>query len=401
MKFYSIRPLAFLFIVLLNNMMYSQWQQQTSPTGSKLEALYFIDANVGFTSSSFVSQMYKTTNGGQTWSAIGNYPSRDIHFVDATNGFASSAAGSPNGTMKKTTNGGTTWSQITPPNSSAYLGVYATSASSVYFINTEDKVIRSTNGGTSVSSYTLTLSNPGSQSLTDIHFPTATTGFVSAEGGQLFRTTNSGALWSSLTTNTTSTLNSIYFVNSTLGYVAGSGGRVLKTTDGGTTWVDKSIGVSSFITAIKFYDATNGLAVCYSGKIYRTSNGGDSWIQQVSGTTNHLYNVFYLSATSAVIVGDGGTILKNVNVLSNAENVQDNSTITLFPNPANDVLQIQSNDDVVISAISIYNTLGQLIKVIPNAKETTSIDVSQLVSGTYFVKVTSDKGSSNSKFIKE
>ena len=73
----------------------------------------------------------------------------------------------------------------------------------------------------------------------------------------------------------------------------------------------------------------------------------------------------------------------------------------LSPNPAKNVLNIQTKSIVELSSISIYNTLGQLVLVIPSAKETASIDVSSLTTGTYFIKVLSDKGNSNSKFIKE
>jgi hypothetical protein len=73
----------------------------------------------------------------------------------------------------------------------------------------------------------------------------------------------------------------------------------------------------------------------------------------------------------------------------------------LSPNPAKNVLNIQTKSVIALSSISIYNTLGQLVLVIPNAKETSSIDVSSLTTGTYFIKVVSDKGSSNAKFIKE
>lgn len=73
----------------------------------------------------------------------------------------------------------------------------------------------------------------------------------------------------------------------------------------------------------------------------------------------------------------------------------------LAPNPTKDILNIHTKNDIELSSISIYNALGQLVVVIPNAKETTSIDVSNLTSGTYFIKVMSDKGSSNSKFIKQ
>lgn len=73
----------------------------------------------------------------------------------------------------------------------------------------------------------------------------------------------------------------------------------------------------------------------------------------------------------------------------------------LAPNPAQNIVQIRSKNDVELSSISIYNTLRQLVLVVPNAKTMSSIDVSQLTSGTYFIKVISDKGSSNTKFIKE
>ena len=73
----------------------------------------------------------------------------------------------------------------------------------------------------------------------------------------------------------------------------------------------------------------------------------------------------------------------------------------LAPNPTQNILNIRSKNEIELSSISIYNTLGQLILVIPNAKETSSIDVSKLESGNYFVKVISDKGSSTTKFIKK
>ncbi len=73
----------------------------------------------------------------------------------------------------------------------------------------------------------------------------------------------------------------------------------------------------------------------------------------------------------------------------------------LAPNPTKNILNIRSKNAIELSSVSIYNTVGQLVLVIPNAKETSSIDVSQLTSGTYFLQVLSDQGSSNSKFIKE
>ena len=74
---------------------------------------------------------------------------------------------------------------------------------------------------------------------------------------------------------------------------------------------------------------------------------------------------------------------------------------TIFPNPVNAVLQIQSKKDIAISSISIYNMLGQVVLVIPNAAQIKSVDVSSLKTGNYFIKINSDMGNSNSKFIKK
>lgn len=72
---------------------------------------------------------------------------------------------------------------------------------------------------------------------------------------------------------------------------------------------------------------------------------------------------------------------------------------TLYPNPVKDVLNFQSKDNTAINSIEIYNTLGQVVLAVPNLIST--VDVSNLQSGNYFVKVNTDLGVSNTKFIKE
>lgn len=74
---------------------------------------------------------------------------------------------------------------------------------------------------------------------------------------------------------------------------------------------------------------------------------------------------------------------------------------TLYPNPAATVLNISSKNTIELKSISIYNTLGQLVMVIPNAQDTKAVDVSQLTTGNYFIKMNTDKGVSVSKFLKK
>ncbi|MGX7666785.1 DUF7619 domain-containing protein [Flavobacterium pedocola] len=73
---------------------------------------------------------------------------------------------------------------------------------------------------------------------------------------------------------------------------------------------------------------------------------------------------------------------------------------SLYPNPVNNVLTVETKQMIEVSSISIYNQLGQLVLVIPNAENIATVDVSGLASGNYFIKINSDKGTSNAKFIK-
>ena len=75
------------------------------------------------------------------------------------------------------------------------------------------------------------------------------------------------------------------------------------------------------------------------------------------------------------------------------------SLFTLSPVPAKNSLTISTKQDVMMRSVSIYNTLGQLVQVNTNPNET--IDVSGLQSGSYFIRISSDKGSASGKFIKE
>ena len=76
-----------------------------------------------------------------------------------------------------------------------------------------------------------------------------------------------------------------------------------------------------------------------------------------------------------------------------------NPEFTLFPNPAADVLNIIS-DTTMIQSVAIYNVLGQkIISIHENA--IAAIDVSSLKTGNYFIKINSDKGTTNAKFAKK
>jgi len=138
---------------------------------------------------------------------------------------------------------------------------------------------------------------------------------------------------------------------------------------------------------LPFADATNDGYVAFKIKTRATLVGGDTFSNSAA---------IYFDYNSAI---DTNTATTTIQALA----VQDfafGQYFTVYPNPANNQLNIDKKENIEISSLSIFNTLGQLIITIPNAQKTSAVDVSCLKSGNYFLRINSDQGISNAKFIK-
>ncbi|WP_298221046.1 T9SS type A sorting domain-containing protein [Flavobacterium sp.] len=80
----------------------------------------------------------------------------------------------------------------------------------------------------------------------------------------------------------------------------------------------------------------------------------------------------------------------------------DKNVVTLYPNPAKNLVNVVVSKGAYLKSVTIYNTLGQLVKTIDNhsAEKNIAIDVASLKSGTYFIEVDAEQGKSTKKFIK-
>ncbi len=75
------------------------------------------------------------------------------------------------------------------------------------------------------------------------------------------------------------------------------------------------------------------------------------------------------------------------------------SNFNLYPNPTKNNLTIESLNE--IQNISVFNLLGQEVKKLSLAATQTTLDVSSLKNGVYFITITSNGITSSKKFIKE
>ena len=90
----------------------------------------------------------------------------------------------------------------------------------------------------------------------------------------------------------------------------------------------------------------------------------------------------------------------NVNVYDLSDilsiNTIDTKSFSLYPNPAQKLLNIILEDDFELIEVNIYNSIGQLIK----REKTDLIDVSGLASGTYYIQIISPQLTDTKMFIK-
>jgi Leucine-rich repeat (LRR) protein len=134
-------------------------------------------------------------------------------------------------------------------------------------------------------------------------------------------------------------------------------------------------------------------------------------------TTNDGYIAFKIKTLPTLLVGDSFANEANIYFDYNFPILTNKATSTfktleisdfefadyfsVYPNPVNDILNIRIKNIIEMKSITVYDILGQLVIVVPNAKNISKIDISKLTTGNYFLKMNTDKGTSSTKLIKK
>lgn len=99
------------------------------------------------------------------------------------------------------------------------------------------------------------------------------------------------------------------------------------------------------------------------------------------------------------------TLVFSERIVSHTQDLANRMDISVAPNPAHDFIQVFSH--LVSSgqySIRIYSMNGQLMqeqyKDLPGGEQKTSLDISQLVRGTYIIRIGSRNEAVNLKFVK-
>ncbi len=174
-------------------------------------------------------------------------------------------------------------------------------------------------------------------------------------------------------------------------------------------WLRYSVDVAtagSYNLEIRYATAADGGEVDFSfgsgsdnvtGSVAAPSTGG--W-----GSFNTVNETVELKAGPQVLIINPGV---NINyytltllTATRLTEIGSNSMFTLYPNPTNGVVNIKMSDYKNVDMVQIIDLVGVVVKTTNIKNEMSSIDLSDLVTGLYFVRVTSGNITKIQKFTK-
>ncbi len=118
-----------------------------------------------------------------------------------------------------------------------------------------------------------------------------------------------------------------------------------------------------------------------------------------NGNLTNLSNEDYTFSSDAGTYQNRFRILYKGTVLNTSDNVLE--TISLFPNPADHVLNITS-PTISITSVEVYDIRGRMIQVVSfDNQKTGVIDVSKFDSALYFISIYTPDGMVTKRFLKE
>lgn len=249
--------------------------------------------------SSCDAALLRSTDAGVTWEILQYEGGIDGPIaIHPRNGSVLYRASSYSGRIYRSVDGGETWSVLVDLPQEGLSIAIDTSAQPVVLVGTLSGIYRSTNGGASWVAANTGLPGDGSSTIVNVLIASRTeagTVYAATDRG-LYRTVDAGAHWTRVSASfdtQTVTHISVDTRDSDVVWATSSGGKVYVTSDGGRVWRAQSVegaaftglldpalsDLPDFITDIAAGSGTPGTAYALVRElgIFRTTDGGESW----------------------------------------------------------------------------------------------------------------------------
>lgn len=417
MEKFRVNVITILLLIGLTNNAFSQWLKQSFPSNEYLWKVRFVNTSIGWVLSQ--NHMYKTTDGGVTWTAkdtaVG--AGQSLYVVDANIVYYSTYDGVNVSTAKtrRSTDGGSTWKTVdstylsctdmkfvTPELGFEVGGISGTKVNSV--------IKKTTDGGATWSSI---FSDSKQQSgFEGVTFPDTLHGWTVTYNGYVYQTTNGGDAWSLQDSirpqsGTWLPVRDIKFFTPDSGWAVGgiSGTMIIsKTTNGGDSWISATSGGSS-LREIQLLDSRIGwcIGTQYEPGIYGTVDGGQHW-QSQGIIPNNSFGFESISIVNNQIgwaVGGPGIIYKTEtggvtasdNEIKAFETPREFVLDQNYPNPFNPTTNILfSLPSKSVVVLKVYDLLGREVATLVSEElrpgnHSVNWNAKSIPSGVFFYRM--------------
>jgi len=297
-----------LLIFLLPINMFAQWEWQNPlPQGNSLLDIQVFDSENAIAIGR-MGTVIKTTNGGENWTVQNLVQEwskfESVHFPDEYNGWIVGYGSTYHPLIFKTFDGGLTWTEINSFTTHQLHDVFFANTNTGWIVGNQGKIFKTTDSG---NNWLAQNSSTGS-SLLSVYFINKNVGWAVGDGGTIIKTTNGGNDWLTKVSGTSLLLRSVFFIDENYGWAVGDEGIIQITTNGGESWVQNSI-ESSDIVSVWFVDQDTGWIAAES-QLFKTTNGGIDWFLQDTGILYWIRSIQFLDNNNGWVVGDYSSIYK-------------------------------------------------------------------------------------------
>lgn len=279
---------------------------------TRIYDMWFKDEELGFITS--YGKLYSTSNGGETWNVANTFDG-EVHKMKFLNNNLGFVYGG-NSIMYKTINGGNSWTPLAPGIYPGRIVGLAESTGKLFIVNKDyyysyesaRALAVSTDEGNTWS--VLNLFTNGDVYRIDITQDNEAT-IVSEDG--IYKTKDFGLSWTKLSSDLMEISDMITTSNNSTILI--SGGHIFKSTDGGIT-TRKVLTTEQgevYLPAGKLYKALGNLLFSISWyAIYRSDDDGETWTRISTNPNYYTQNLHFISSDIGYRIELFGSVEKTV-----------------------------------------------------------------------------------------
>ena len=304
----------------------TNWTTKDLGIDMNASSICMVNTQIGYISGTNC-QVLKTTDGGVNWFPVtqpttGTFDIYNVDFVTPDLGWVFiNYTPITGGNIFKTTNGGTTWTQQGSNISNAIYSADMVDANIGYVtLNSSNKPIyKTTDGGNNWLSITTPLTG-----ITEaVKAIDANTLYIGANFGttRMAKSTNGGTNWTPVTLPVPVDINSIDFMDADTGYVCGNSTTVVcRTTNGGTNWTFQNVHLPT-LAGVKVLSNDIAYALGTYGSIMRYDIHGFVPVELVSFTSSVSGNNVLLKWNTATELNNQGFDVERAAIPGNWEKI--------------------------------------------------------------------------------